>query len=299
VPPKNSLLKDHIIVADDERPYDRARRARLALVISIILNLIGLTLFWHLFILPRDVSERRSRTEIVTLTHKPRVVAEPVVVQPRVVRRPPRPQVRVQRPVVAVAPAPPARAPHLAKHPLPPHAAPRRAELAKNGGGSPTRSVPVEAVPGNVTAQRPQLSAQKLAQIEQDLQGDIDAERGAHGPLAVAPEPAPTMKRYAMDVGDLTTGELNHHGLCDPISDWKADGFDYYYVACNVRFSDGTVQRQDVPWPVRFPPGDDPFNGTSHRDEPLAMPLPGWHLPPGETVTVELREYAHDHGVEI
>jgi len=292
-------LKDHIIVADDERPDDRARRARLALVISIVLNLIGLTLFWHLFILPRDVSERRSRTEIVTLTHKPRVVAEPVVVQPRVVRRPPRPQVRVQRPVVAVAPAPAARAPHLAKHPLPPHAAPRRAELAKYGGGSPTRSVPVVAAPGNVSAKPPQLSAQKLAQVEQDLQGDIDAERGAHGPLAVAPEPAPTMKRYAMDVGDLTTGELNHHGLCDPISDWKADGFDYYYVACNVRFSDGTVQRQDVPWPVRFPPGDDPFNGTSHHDEPLAMPLPGWHLPAGETVTVELREYAHDHGVDI
>ncbi|MBD5634327.1 MAG: hypothetical protein IAI49_07590, partial [Candidatus Eremiobacteraeota bacterium] len=176
---------------------------------------------------------------------------------------------------------------------------PHPAELAKHGGGSHARPQAAPAAAGVAVSKRSQLSAQKIAQITQDLQGEIDADRGAHGALAVAPEPAPTMKRYAMDVGDLTAGALNHHGLCDPIQDWHENGFNYYYVACNVKFSDGTFQRQNVPWPVRFPPADDPFAGTAHQDKPLAMPLPGWHLSAGETVTIELREYAHDHGVEI
>ena len=285
-------------IIDEDSSTQRARRGRIALVVSLALNLIGVAFFWHLFALPKEPVEHRSATEVVTVTRKRHVV--PIVVQPRVARVPPKPHVRVKpQPVVAAAPAPIPVAPHRAIHPQPPHAAPRKAELAKHGGGAHTTTTPEVASPGTVTAKRPQLSAQKIAAIEQDLQGEINADRGSHAALAVAPEPAPTMKHFAMDIGDLTTGELNHHGLCDPISDWKSDGFDYYYVACNVKFSDGTMQRQDVPWPVRFPPGDDPFAGTARHDKPLAMPLPGWHLTAGETLTVELREYARDHGVDI
>jgi hypothetical protein len=29
------------------------------------------------------------------------------------------------------------------------------------------------------------------------------------------------------------------------------------------------------------------------------MPLPGWHLGPGQSISVELREYAHEHGVDL
>ncbi len=277
---------------------ERARRGRIALILSLALNFIGVLLFWRLFVLPREPAAHRSQTEIVTITRKRQIA--PIVVEPRVARIPPKPRVQVKpRPVVAAAPAPAAVAPHRTLHPQPPHGAPHRAELAKNGGGSHAAARTDVTSPGTVAAKRPMLGAQKIAQIERDLQGEIDADRDAHAPLAVAAAPAPTMKHFAADLGDLTTGAVRGHGLCDPTRDWKADGFDYYYVACNVKFTDGTFQRQDVPWPVRFPPSDDPFTGTAHQTKPLAMPLPGWHLPPGETVSDELRAYARDHGVEI
>ncbi len=280
---------------DESSAAERGRRGRLALVLSILLNVIGVAYFWHLFGPLRERIEERSPTEVVTIEKRP-PTPPPIVIRPPAVV--PVPRVVPQQPApAAVAPA--ARAPRIAPETVAPKAIPRPAELAKKGAASHARPVEQPAQAGVVASHRAQLSAQKIAQITQDLQGEIDADRGAHGALAVAPEPAPTMKHYATDLSDLTAGELNHHGLCDPTKDWRADGYDYYYVACNVRFSDGTMERQDVPWPVRFRPGDDPFAGTSHGSKPLAMPLPGWHLGPGETVTVELREYAHDHGVDL
>jgi hypothetical protein len=289
-------------VIDPSTPHEdssteRARRGRIGLVLSVALNLVGLALFWHVLGLRHEPRERNSPVEIVSITKKPPAV--PVPLEPRVVHVPV-PVVRPQHERAAVAAAAPvARAQKVTPPRPPPRNNPHRAELAKNGGGSRSRPQPVAPVAGVANSKRTQLSAAKIAAITQDLQGEIDADRGAHGMLAVKPEPAPTMKRYAMDLGDLTAGSLSHHGLCDPIRDWEQGGYDYYYVACNVRFSDGTFQRQDVPWPVRFPPNDDPFNGTSHVDKPLAAPLPGWHLSPGESVSVELREYAHAHGVDI
>ena len=283
-------------IVEDDNSTERARRGRVALVISIAFNILGVALFWHALGLSHEPVEKKSPVEVVTITKKPPAVP---VITPRVVQATPVPIVRPkQHPAVSAA-APIAQAPKITPPVPPPKSVPHPAELAKHGGGSHAKPQPLPPVAGVSSSKRTKFSAQKIAQITQDLQGEINNDRGAHGALAVAPEPAPTMKRFAMDLGDLTAGSLSHHGLCDPIRDWKDGGWDYYYVACNVRFSDGTFQRQDVPWPVRFPPGDDPFAGTAHRDKPLAMPLPGWHLEPGESVTVELREYAHDHGVDI
>jgi hypothetical protein len=281
---------------DEDSATIRARRARIAFVISVIINLIGVALFWRLFALPREPAERSSPTEIVTFEKKRHVV--PIVIHPRLARVPPKPRVHV-KPIVALAPAPRSAAPHVRVQPQPPRAASRQAELAKNPGATRTPVHTDHTSPDSIASKRSQFSAQRIAQIESDLQGTIDAARGSHALLAVAPEAAPTMKHYATDLGDLTTGIVRGHGLCDPTKDWKAEGYDYYYVACNVKFSDGTFQRQDVPWPVRFNPNDDPFAGTARASKPLALPLPGWHLPPGETISDELRRYAHDQGVDL
>lgn len=144
------------------------------------------------------------------------------------------------------------------------------------------------------------LDDARIAAITDRLRSEIasDAARRSSA-LAVPPEPIAAPRHDALDASNFLAGERSHHGLCDPIKNWTEDSYNYYFVSCNVRFSDGTYQRQAVPWPVRFPPADDPFIGTAKAEKPLAMPLPGWRLPPGESVTPELREYARDHGVVI
>ena len=127
----------------------------------------------------------------------------------------------------------------------------------------------------------------------------IAAVRAGHDPLAgTTAAPDYTTKQYT-DVASFTTGELRHGGLCDPDKSWQEGGYDYYFVSCNVRFPGGTYQREAVPWPIRFKPTSDPFNGTLGHEEPLSMPLPGWTLPAGERIAKELREYALDHGVQL
>jgi hypothetical protein len=97
-------------------------------------------------------------------------------------------------------------------------------------------------------------------------------------------------------------GDLRHaEGVCSPIKSWFADGFDYYYVSCNVALSTGETRVEAVPWPVRYPPNADYFRGTLRKSspEPLQAPLPGWKIPPGLNVPQELIDYARQQGAEI
>ncbi len=147
---------------------------------------------------------------------------------------------------------------------------------------------------------RPQFSAQQLARIESHLAATIADARSGIDPVRVPPEPIAAPKHYSADFSAFDGAIGRHHGLCDPTTSWKDGGWDYYYVACNVHFPDGHTERQGVPWPIRFQPNDDPFNGTTNgREKPLAPPLPGWHLQPGQTVSDQLRDYAHEKGVDI
>jgi hypothetical protein len=283
---------------------NRARRRRLGAGGSLALHLLLAFLFVLLApLFPKPETETRSSSpEIVTITHRPRHPRAAAQPPPAVAAHPPSKTVVVTRAAPPPVPHPqaalpkPAVAPRVAQATAPPktvHRSKRPAAVA-----AAPREAPV-AQPG--TAARSTYSRSRIDQIEHDLAQSIAAQRSGINPTAVGTsEPAPEMKQYgpsiaAFDIGDART----HHGLCDPIKDWVANGYDYYYVACNVRFSDGTMQRESVPWPVRFEPADDPFSGTAGKDLPLAMPLPGWKVEPGSYVSKELREYAHDHGVDI
>jgi hypothetical protein len=228
----------------------------------------------------------------------------------------PRRAVRPQRLVRAAQAAPRAERRRLATlpRPLPPRTLPlerprapvaTRHELAKALPRSRPQAAasrvafarPAQAAAPRAVRGRQQLSEQTLAHVEDDLGAAIRQDRTGIDPLNVpqdAPVPAPT--RFGPDYGSF---ELGGHGLCDPIKDWTDAGWDYYFVSCNMHLDDGSVERQPVPWPVRFPPGADPFAGTLRHDVALPLPLPGWHLPSGETVSEQLREYASAHGVNI
>jgi hypothetical protein len=157
------------------------------------------------------------------------------------------------------------------------------------------RSVLAPSKPGH-----PQLSAQQLARIERSMAAAIADDKAGIDPVKVSPEPIATPKRFAPDFTAFDGAIARGHGLCDPTTSWKDDGWDYYYVSCNVHLPDGEVQRQAVPWPIRWRPSEDPYNEGSHvREQPLPPPLPGWHLQPGQTVSDQLREYAREKGVII
>ena len=269
-------------------PGSRIRR-RVAVALSILVHVIAFALVARLDprgIVPRPIATPREVVTVArlrierprprpTATPKP-VVPVPKLVAPRIVA----PTIAEPRVVVAPQRLVPQRL-------VPQRLAPRRP------------SPHVGTVPYEPTKTAPRLDDARIANIERSLGDAIAADRRGRDPLVVAAAPlaAPVHRGYS--TGGFGTGDRSHRGLCDPVKSWTADAYDYYYVICNVRFSDGTYDRESVPWPVRFPPGDDPFAGTAKGEKPLALPLPGWDLPPGETLAGPLRDYAHEHGVEL
>ncbi len=261
----------------------RRRPRTAAVVASLVLHLI--VSFFISLQRVRPASESVSTVQRLVFERKPAPTPRPIRQRPVAPRH---------VAVVTRAPVAPARRarramplPHVASKPvlLPPAYHPPK-ELSK---------IVPRAAP-----ERPRvLSDSRIAQIENGLRSAIASDRGRIDPLAGTTSAVAGPKHYTADAFNFGEGDRHHHGLCDPIKDWTEGDYDYYFVSCNVRFSDGTFQRQAVPWPVRFTKTSDPFNGTAAGEKPLAMPLPGWHLPPGETVTPELREYARANGVDL
>jgi hypothetical protein len=273
------------------------RRTRVSLAASIVVHVLAALLFALLYpffsaLAPVPPKPAEVVTERIEFEKKK---PPPPPRQPRTVYRPaPAPRVVAPQPVVTARPI--VRAlPH-------PH------ELARIAPHAPLTlpqthvARPALPPPASIVRGKPHLSEQQIAQIQGDLGDSIRQDRAGIDPLRVPPtEATPSMKHYGHDYSSFALG-TGSHGLCDPVRDWKDGNWDYYYVACNVQADDGTFDREGVPWPVRFPADDDPFAGTSkagNREVPLAMPLPGWHLGPGETVSQHLRDYAHEHGVDL
>jgi type IV secretory pathway VirB10-like protein len=277
---------------DDEEPPPlgerKVRRTRIAIALSVALHLLCAALVFESLPFFKKFEPKEKNevavTEQILRIEKPVATPKPT---PEPTPAPPPPS----RVITSVPPQQLAPRPELEK--IVPKATPQPLH-ADNGTVKKAPRAKVHA---------PALSDQRIAQIQSDLSSAIAQDRNGLNPLGHVPAGAPPeMKRYDMDFGAVaagTTGIRHAHGMCDPVQSWKDDGWDYYYVACNVHLSDGSFERQGVPWPVRFNPRDDPFNGTARDDIPLSMPLPGWHLGEGQTISSELREYAREHGVEI
>jgi len=263
-------------------------------VLSIVVHLVLGFVFLH----PRAPATAPSETVATTqrLRFDRKILPTP---QPsrRPIPRPPAPHRLRAEPIVAPAALPvPAPLARVRVRPVPvPAARMPVAPLAR----APHARVRHHPLAPPVAVARPTLGDAQIAQITNHLAAAIatDVAQRAQA-IAVAPAPLTTPKHYALDASNFTAGDRRSHGLCDPIKNWEQGDYDYYYVACNVRFSDGTFERQSVPWPVRYARTDDPFKGTS-GEKPLPAPLPGWQLPAGEMVSPELRAYARERGVII
>jgi hypothetical protein len=303
-----------ITTSEDTR---RERRwLQIALVASIAVHLIG-ALFYY------------RATDLLAKTHIPlfKPPEKEVVTLSSAIRLDKRPKpVRVARPK---SQPPQPRSPQSAPNPetLPQLPAPSNVvhELAKSAPTAPPNPTPLPTrVPTSSPekrvalsqkpaerAERPRqatlpshLSQSEITRIENDLSRTIAQVRSDTNPLAVPRQTPGSSHQYRVQMLGALGDMRNYQGICDPIRElWRQNGYNYYYVACNVQFSDGTFERQPVPWPVHFAPNRDPFQGTMSMQEamrtPLPGPEPGWKLPPGETVSKELRKYAHERGVDI
>lgn len=279
------------------------RRMRRALVISLILNVLLISIIVH-FYRPADFTkERESIEEVVTIVQKPphpiarkQVAKAASAAQPRVVAKVPVEPV-IPQPVPVRVPlyVPRKHAPVVPK--IEPKALPEPKVVHVR---VPPAVVASLQHPAPVAAAPKRLSESQIADIENNLGASIAHDRDRVNPLnGTDTSTVPTEHHYGPDVSDLTSGGINHHGLCSPIKSWSDSGWDYYYLSCNVRASDGTFDQESIPWPVRYRPNYDPNLGTAPDGQPIAMPLPGWHLPPGEPVADGVRQYAEEHGVSL
>jgi hypothetical protein len=279
------------------------RRLGAALLLSLLLHVLFAFVLPALPTVPFAPKPEPTPPEIVRLDRLKVTRQTPVRHTPRhVARAAPVAPVHVSHEVATIPlPAPPRAI--LQTVPLAP--VPQRHELAKAAPHAPAQppaarvayAKPEPPAEHPAARGRPHLTDQTLAHVEDDLGAAIREDRSGIDPLDVPHAAAtPGPKHFGPDYGPL---ELGGHGLCDPIKDWTDAGYDYYFVACNMHLDDGSVERQPVPWPIRFPPSADPFLGTLQHDVPLPLPLPGWHLPSGEYVSDQLRQYANDHGAAL
>jgi hypothetical protein len=132
------------------------------------------------------------------------------------------------------------------------------------------------------------LSDAQLAQIEHDLAKTIAQSRAQTDPLRVKPEPPAAPKSYRLQMhgvfGNLHRGQGQYY----PIRGWHAGGLDWYYVSYEFTYADGTYETGNVPWPIHFSPGGDPFvNGYTN----IQLPPPPPGFVPSGTLGKALRAY--------
>ena len=295
------------------------RILRVTVIVSLVLHVIlALLAFWavgvatKLFPVPH-LTPPKEKDEIVTISSAERVAKKAVpvpVVRPA--HPPPRPPQPRSVPVQALIPHPlqqpkaelplPSRALHeLAKQaPRAPANPPQtvREKTITDEPSAPPRTPPPQTPPPekrvaraeNLPPSSPQrasnpsrFSEQQLAQINRDLSRTIAQARSANNPLRVSNQiPASSMKRYRVQMLGAVGPMRNGQGYYYPIRAWRAGGLDFYYVSYEFTYPDGTYETGGVPWPISFPPSQDPFFNPvigARSDTPLPGPPPGY-VPP-------------------
>lgn len=253
-------------------PY--VARARRALAVCFILSLLlhatlGPLLVWLLHFSSKPIDF--SKPVRVTLSSALRIERR---IAPR---RPARPvkqhaRIRVTRPRAPIAPsAQPPR--ELAR--ITPHA---RRHLAAR---------PRPAF---------RLTAAAIEREQVAFEQTIERARTANNPLISAKRRLATpaaQKPVHLDIAGELGARYPGEGVLVPVRSWHDGGYDYYYVRYWVQYPSGETESGVVPWPIRFPPSNDPFTHGIHH-MPLPKPLPGYVLPAGITMR-PLVAFCYEH----
>ena len=233
---------------------------------------------------------------------KPKVLEKPRVVPTYV---PPIPQAKELAKIAREGTPVPLPAPTTQRTPKPikpPKQTPPPEERQERSVAYNERSTTTAA-----TQSKAERLAQQVAQINSELAKDVRAQQGYSTALsnvskAVTDVGAP--KHYNIDFHSLNGTNRYAQGVCDPIKEWDMNGYDYYYMACNVVEPDGSMTRKPLPWPLRFHPSDDPYGddyqgGHTSGKYPIPMPLPGWKPDPAHPIDPDFIPYLRQGGYAI
>ncbi len=280
-----------------ERPRSDRRSFRIAVVLSLALNIVAGYGLWLVFFGPsrhvpthaEDVAVAETVTILRVPTPTPAPTATPVptpVPTPRPVatvpptphpaalaRRPPIPVHRrialpsLQRPL-ALMTAPPAQ----------PRVHERHARVHV------PRAERVAFVPRAEAAPKPGFDPQQIAALDARFRNTIaDAQRA----VASTPQPGtvrtmkamrPTDTYLNVDVNEVIEG----NGDCVPVGrddEGQRRGiYTYYYLSCIVHYKDGYVETVAFPWPFKFTDATNPFRDGRRHSFPGQPPPPGFVL---------------------
>jgi hypothetical protein len=289
------------MITTAEEPRNGSRVIRIAIggsvlvhAVFVVLVLLAGSQLGHLLarITPQTVPTRPPQDEIITISSAARIAPKANPVRPappqRVVqsRPPPRPPQRVavqsQTITQPTYQPPPGLKHELSRQDL--HA-PRQPSKSATASPQPRQIAYRPPAPNSLPQRKsPQLTREQIARMDQEFAKTIAQTRSLVNPLRVNPDPAAAPKRYRIQLAGVL-GHLHHgQGIYYPIKGWRSGGFDYYYVAYEFTYPDGTLETGNVPWPIHFAPNDDPFVspdvGMLQRT-PLPPPPAGF-VPPGD-----------------
>lgn len=278
--------------------YRRGQRLLVAaLLLSLFFHAAGFAVWGFIFGFPRWLNPRPQTEPIVVLSSATTIRHEAV-------------------------PAPPQPAQHGNEnaHPAPPHLAQRAAqpqqqeqpqraitpaqaterELAYTAPSAPPQPVAHRASrPRPATPQ--QRFSQRLAQEQQAFAREVAELRARNNPMSVAtiaPRPPSAYRRAYLNISGVDRNLDRYEGLVTPIQTWIEDGLRCHYVTYDVEYTSGASDRGNIPWPLCYPPSQDPMVLPDGRPVPNGSPVPvidlfpmqGYVLPQGTYLTQFLRQ---------
>lgn len=271
-------------------PQPRSRVFEIALVLSILVHLLGLLVYWGAFArlapllrpIPKD--EEVATSDVIRIERRtvprPEVKSPPVALRPAEPVKPEPPPIPepVKRPVEAPQP----RVRHEIARTVP-HADAEPKPLATTPSVQPPKQLalaPAAPQTNNTdTYAQVQRAAQQLQQEQRYMaaikQGISDANAPQHT------SPSSIDRPHQLQLGRLSFKDLERsYGLVDFIYDKGRDGnFNWYLIRARVTYPDGNTELVDIPWRLYFPVGNDPIARHDTRYFEVPPPQPGFVLP--------------------
>ncbi|GAC1533609.1 MAG: hypothetical protein NVS2B17_01500 [Candidatus Velthaea sp.] len=130
--------------------------------------------------------------------------------------------------------------------------------------------------PEAVAVQKPALSSQQIAALDQQFAKTIAAARQDVTTIAQRTQSQPAaVKHYHMSFEGIHANLRRGEGTIEPTKAERIGNTMWYYTRYTFMYADGHIEEDDIPWPFHYPVGDDPFARGQHKI-PLQEPPPGY-----------------------